>query len=188
MGSGLLACCGNISDTPSQSALSADGAGIQSGDISESKVLPNIRIPAEIMGEPDCIHIVQETQETLFYPDSKSYEEILNLLSNRLPEKMKQAAMDILWIDDSGEFDWNMMSKEFSFVRLEYYTSQNVIMDCFKDTGLPPREITFSEIIFPLSEQYGKICIIDTQGTYGVLDYSSTDVHKLLAYKNRDIS
>jgi len=143
----------------------------------------DIKIPTELVGSPDRIYIVKGKQEKIFESGTDEYKKIIGLVFERFPETMKEAAMAIGWVDD-GEFNWGLMSDEIDFLRLTYDTTQTVKMSCmnanYKD--LPVKEISFNELIFPLTNGYNKVCIIGTKNTYGVLDNSSEIIEELLGY------
>lgn len=175
---------GNDSLSASETTPSASVLSESSNAASQEKDNPfrSVITPSELIGRPDQIYIIKDNQEKQFKSDSDDYGKILKLLNARFPQKMKEAAMAILWVDDKGNFDWSLMYDEFNFVRLSYNNTQTVKMNCMDENYKDPpvKELTFNDIIFPLSEDYNEICIVGTKNTYGVLDNSTSIISELL--------
>lgn len=181
----VFASCSNSNDDAvSQNRTLKDDESMQSGIFSEKYDSRSAITPTDLIGHPNRIYIIKDSKEIQFEPDSDGYEKILKLMNGRFPEAMKEAAMAILWLDDKGNFDWNLMSDEFNYLRLTYNNTQTVKMNCMHENykGLPVKELTFNDIIFPLSEGYNEICIVGTQNTYGVLVNSSAIMSEILAH------
>ena len=143
----------------------------------------DIKIPAELVGSPDRIYIVKGKQEKIFEAGTDDYNKIIGLVCDRFPETLKEAALAIEWADN-GEFNWGMMAGEIDFLRLTYDTAQTVKMNCMNENykDLPEKEINFNDLVFPLTDDYNKVCMIGTSNTYGVLDNSSEILAELLRY------
>lgn len=178
----LISCSSRNNDIPSIESTAISQKGPKSKTHTSNDVR-DIKIPTELVGSPDRIYIVKGKQEKIFEPGTDEYNKIISLVFERFPETMKEAAMVIGWVDD-GKFNWDRMSDEFDFLRLAYGATQTVKMSCmnanYKD--LPVKEISFDDIIFPLTNGYNKVCIIGMKNTYGVLDNSSEIIKELLKY------
>lgn len=81
-------------------------------------------------------------------------------------------------------FNFGKLSDEFDFLRLSYDTAQTVKMNCMNENykDLPVKEISFNDIVFPLTGDYNRVCMIGTSNTYGVLDNSTELLAELLSY------
>jgi len=171
-----LAACSN-SSTPSSNTTKPSQSTENVREASE---------PSELIGTPDRIYIVKGKNERTIEPGTDEYNEVLELLRSRFPEKLKEAARAITWADEAG-FNRDMMREEFDFLELSYDTAQTVNLNCM-DSDYPSEEVTFEMMIFPLSEITGTVSI-DTHKTsgvvgrsYGPLDDSAEILVELLGY------
>lgn len=143
--------------------------------------------PSELIGTPDRIHIVKGENERTIEPGTDEYNEVLELLRSRFPEKLKEAALAITWADENG-FNRDMMREEFDFLELSYDKAQTVELNCMNKDDYPLKEITFEIMVFPLSENTETVSI-DTHKTsgfvgrsYGPFDNSVDIIAELLRY------
>jgi hypothetical protein len=143
--------------------------------------------PFELIGMPDLIYIVTGEKERTIEPGTDEYNEILELLRSRFPNKLKEAAKAITWADESG-FNQDFMREEFDFLELSYDEAQTVELNCMDNADYPIKEITFEMMIFPLSASVGTVSI-DTHKTdslvgrsYGPLDDSGESIAEILRY------
>ena len=75
--------------------------------------------------------------------------------------------MAIPWKTDDGTYDWISMGNEMNYIRLSYDNIQVVELSCFENKNHLPQKLSFSDIIFPSSED---VFIVGTEKTYGVLN------------------
>lgn len=154
----LVSCTTNDIIAPNQSSI-----------VQEEKTIKTITTPVDIVGTPDAIYVVKDKTETIFAQGSVEYNDMLEKIKARFPDALKEAAMAIVWTDNSGAFDWPAMAEDFDYIRLSFNDKQTVELNCFKDPKKPIQELDFYDLVFPLSEEHGDVFIVDTKKTYGVL-------------------
>lgn len=157
----LVSCKNNDIITPNQSSTVPEEEIIQS--------IKSITTPVDIVGTPDTIYVVKDKTETIFAQGTVEYTDMLEKTKARFPDTLKEAAMAIVWTDNSGAFDWTAVAEDFDYIRLSFNDKQTVELDCFKDQKKPIQELVFNDLVFPLSEDHGDVFIVGTQNTYGVL-------------------
>lgn len=157
----LVSCTKNDIITPNQSSTVPEEEMMQS--------IKPITTPEDIVGTPDTINVVKDKTETIFAQGTVEYNDMLEKTKARFPDALKEAAMAIVWTDNSGAFDWTAMAEDFDYIRLSFNDKQTVELHCFKDQKKPIQQLGFYDLVFPLSEEYGDVFIVGTQRTYGVL-------------------
>lgn len=188
--SGAIVSCSpkGLSNSEFKSAIpesiSSDENSQNFSSTSEMSNQRNIKVPNEVVGAPNRIYIVTGKKKKVFEVGTDGYNQILNITCSRFPETLKEAAFATVdWIED-GRFNWDKISNEMDFIRLEYDTTQTVTMDCmnknYKD--FPAKEISFNDLLFPLMPKRDQTCIVGLVNTYGVLDNSPEIMSKLLEY------
>lgn len=157
----LVSCTNNDIIAPNQNST------VQEEEIMQS--IKSITTPVDIVGTPDTIYVVKDKTETILAQGTVEYNDMLEKIKARFPDTLKEAAMAILWIDNSGAYDWAAMTEDFDYIRLSFNDKQTVELDCFEDQKKPIQELEFHDLVFPLSEEHGDVFIVGTQRTYGVL-------------------
>lgn len=157
----ILGGCTTPSDAPS----------IQSPE----PVRRNADTPPELVGEPEMMQLVVDGKETVFASGTSEYAEILEFLQGRFPDALQEAQQAVLWADQNG-FNWELMCEQFDFLLLTYSTPQVVDLNCLSADNPAVPQITFEQMLFPLTELHGILCV-DTEETgprcYGPLDKAS---------------
>lgn len=138
--------------------------------------------PGDMLGEPDEIILYARGLVPVLDKDSPQARALLETLAQRFPEKLKVAAAAFEWNREDGQgVDWERMAEDFDYIRLSYNREQAATLRCLAaPEGFPEREeeITFTNIIFPLTEDWAETCIVDYE-TYGVLEHSQETLDKL---------
>ena len=170
---GITSACGGAppasgSGTPNESGIP------MSGESGRGEVRA-VTKPADLPGEPAEIILVTQRRETAFGQGTQEYQDILELLSSRFPEELKEAAMAFEWREENGEgVDWSRMAEDFDYLRLAYGEEQVVRIQCLTQghgDGYQP-EITFTHMVFPLTGDKTALCIVGTKNSFGVLEDS----------------